>query len=278
MSKSTAPNRTRRALLAGAGSVAAAAVWPATHVDAQSAPRLACQSPDRALWVTWYDLPDAGRSEHLAWVHTAYIPSLLKRPGYLWAAHYVSIRSNTDPRNPQTKDPAVPRGTTYTLAIGGEDTSVFGRPTPDELHAALAQEDRKMLAMRTGERTNIFAEAARVAGPAAKEYKDDMTLAPCIQFGTYNLEYRKEFDILAWYAQSSLPRLTDVTGFVRARRLASVAGWAKLGVIYEYASVEHRNKAFGGGGGTSRRFKYAEDLVHAPGSPDVARRIWPSSV
>ena len=54
-----------------------------------------------------------------------------------------------------------------------------------------------MLAMRSGERMNIFAEAMRVTGPGAKEYPGGMTLAPCIQFGTYNIDYRKEIEIHA---------------------------------------------------------------------------------
>ena len=46
---------------------------------------------DRAFWITWYDLPDAGRDEYLAWLHGAYLPAMLKRPGYLWGAHYASL-------------------------------------------------------------------------------------------------------------------------------------------------------------------------------------------
>jgi len=45
---------------------------------------------DRGLWVTWYDLPDNGRDVYLSWLHETYLPSLLKRPGYLWAAHYAT--------------------------------------------------------------------------------------------------------------------------------------------------------------------------------------------
>ena len=42
---------------------------------------------DRAFWISWYDLPDASRSEVLAWTHDVYIPRVLARPGVLWAAH-----------------------------------------------------------------------------------------------------------------------------------------------------------------------------------------------
>ena len=228
--------------------------------------------------MTWYDLPEAGRSDYLAWVHQTFIPGLLKRPGYLWAAHYASIPDGTAGRLRHVEDPAVPTGSAYILVVGGEDSNVFGRPGPDELHASLPQESTKMLAMRSGARTNIFAEGSRVTGPAGNGYKDGMTLAPCIQFGTYNIDHRKEVDILEWYAQLQMPNLAKATGCVRTRKLASVFGWAKMGILYEFASVDLRSKYFsGGGGGTPHKWQGAvRELLHAPGSPNVARRIWPA--
>ena len=276
MSKGTAQNRSRRAFLTGAGGLAAA-LMPARRANAQPQAGSTSQPRDRGLWVTWYDLPDAGRSDHLHWVHETYIPGLLKRPGYLWAAHYASIGDNTGRRLSQTDDPAVPTGNAYILVVSAEDTGVFGKPAPDELHTTLPQEGRKMLAMRTGERTNIFAEASRVTGPGAKAHKDGMTLAPCIQLGTYNIDYRKEVEILAWYAQLQMPNMTKAPGCVRTRKLASVFGWAKMGILYEFGSVDLRNKTFGSGqAGTPHKWQQAvRELVHAPGSPNVARRIWP---
>lgn len=47
---------------------------------------------DRALWVTWYDLPAAGCDAYLSWLHGVYIPRLLERPDLLWAAHYATDR------------------------------------------------------------------------------------------------------------------------------------------------------------------------------------------
>lgn len=282
MSRDVSRNRSRRAFLAGAGALAGA-LGAARHADAQTragAPLQAGAPPrDLGLWATWYDLPDARRSEHLAWVRETYIPGLLKRPGYLWAAHYASIPDATAGRLRHVDDPAVPAGSAYILVVGGEDSNVFGKPGPDDVHASLPQEGRNMLAMRTGARTNIFAEASRVTGPAANDYRDGMTLAPCIQFGTYNIDHRKEVEILEWYAQLQMPNLGKAAGCVRTRKLASVFGWAKMGILYEFASVDLRSKYFsGGGGGTPHKWQGAvRELVHAPGSPNVARRIWPAS-
>ena len=44
----------------------------------------------RAYWISWYDLPDDGCADYLAWAHDIYIPKTLARSGVLWAAHYAS--------------------------------------------------------------------------------------------------------------------------------------------------------------------------------------------
>lgn len=34
---------------------------------------------DRALWITWYDLPAEGRDAYLKWAHETYIPAPIDR-------------------------------------------------------------------------------------------------------------------------------------------------------------------------------------------------------
>ena len=46
---------------------------------------------DRGIWAIWYDLPEEGKEEYLAWLHEEHIPAMLKRPGYLWACHQENI-------------------------------------------------------------------------------------------------------------------------------------------------------------------------------------------
>ena len=110
---------------------------------------------DRGLWITWYNLPDDGRESYLSWLHSTYLPETLKRPGFLWAAHYASLEGRTfsfrsSGERPTTSDPAVPKGDRYILLFGAGDVNVFGNPTPTALHAELPAEMRKMLAMRIG--------------------------------------------------------------------------------------------------------------------------------
>ena len=240
---------------------------------------------DRGIWITFYDLPEDGRDAYLTWAHETYIPQLLKRPGYLWAAHYATVdksarRTNTRDTRNTVEDPAVPRGGQYLLIVGAEDADVFGRPVPSKLYASLPAADQKMLAMRTGERINIFAEAGRVEGPEAKTYKEGMKLAPCIQVGNYNTGWQDEEEMLSFYCEWRMPAMGRTPGCVRIRKLASVSGWAKHGILYEFISLDARNQNFIGhedGHPDMKAWgdKVTKKLVHAPASSTLATRIWP---
>src|SRR5262245_2176784 len=109
---------------------------------------------DRAFWISWYDLP-GDADGHLAWVHDAYVPTMLKRPGVLWGAHYRAVRTAPGDHMIRTKDPSVPNGSDYILVFAGEDTAAFTRGEdhfrkggPSRLERGLTDRDTRMLAMR----------------------------------------------------------------------------------------------------------------------------------
>lgn len=243
---------------------------------------------DRALWISWYDLPVDNRDAYLAWLHGSYIPSVRERRGVLWAAHYAS-EENVVPQgggkgrvDHRVTGEAVPAGDRFILMFGAEEAHVFANPSPREFHAQLREIDKKMLAMRIGERVNIMVEEARVYGPEAQHYKADMAPSPCIQLGSFNVvSYEAEDEVAAWYAQCRLPSLKNLPGCVRARKLVSVAGWAKHAALYEFTSLAARNEQFiyyerSNPDMESWSIRIVHDLVHAPGSSNVACRLWPS--
>jgi hypothetical protein len=244
-------------------------------------------SQDRSLWITWYDLPEAGRQEYLAWLHGSYIPAVMKRPGYLWAAHFASVKKKnmTTMRREKglhnTKDDTVPPGEDFLLFFGATDSAVFGACSPTEINACLPQADRQMLAMRRSERINILVEAARVEGPALSGYTGGMQLAPCIQIGQFNCTPDHEEEMMAWYARWRMPALSRLPGCIRTRKMASVAGWAKHAILYEFASLEARNEHFtkhedGHPDMIAWGDKMVAQLTHAPGSANLAQRLWPA--
>jgi len=240
---------------------------------------------DRAYWITWYDLPEQGRESYLSWLHYSYAPKVLERPGVLWAAHYAS-EDNVIPlgggkgRVGHAKNESLPTGDRFILMFGAKEPQVFADPSPNQFHARLPEPDRAMLAMRTGERVNIMLEEARVYGPEAAGAELDMTPSPCIQLGSFNSgSYEEEDEMVAWYAQWRLPSLTRLPGCVRVRKLVSVSGWAKHACFYEFTSLDARNNHFVHYESANPDMeawskKVVRNTQHAPGSANVARRIW----
>lgn len=237
---------------------------------------------DRGLGITWYDLAEKDRDAHLEWLHRSFIPRQLNRPGMLWAAHYVCERQ-PDPVHKilhYAADP-VPAGNDYILLFGAETAHAFAPPAPGRPDPYMTDADRAMLAMRAGTRINIFTEEASIDGPAAAQRQRGKALSPCIQLGSFNTHsYQDEDGLLAWYAHNRLPGLAATPGCVGVRKLASVAGWAKHGVLYEFTSKEEREKYFRACENADPAMAAWTDrlrrtLVHAPGSANVAYRIWP---
>ena len=245
---------------------------------------------DRGIWMTWYNLPangEQGRDEYLNWLHGHYIPNMLKQPGYLWGAHYASednVKMTGAPnRLRKTHDASVPTGDRFILLFGAADAHVFVRLTPAQLRERLSDTDKKMLAMRIGERSNIATEEARIHGPEfdAAKYAPDQSSAPGIQLGSFNAgPGQDEDELAAWYAQWRLPSMQKLPGCVRVRKLASVSGWAKHMILYEFLSTRARDAQFVEHEKANPKMEEWTDvvvrkLVHAPGSPNLAARIWP---
>ncbi len=239
--------------------------------------------PDRGIWITWYDLPEEGRDAYFSWLHGTYLPGLLKRPGYLWAAHYASQDLEGGAENAtryhHVDDPKVGKGYHYMLLIAASDASVFGDPVPSLINAALPEQGKKMLAMRAGERTNIFTEACRREGRSLPGYKEGMTGAPYIQVGSFDCALEYEEEMHAGYVLQRLPKMCATPSCVRTRKLNSVAGWAKHGIIYEFASKEGFDRDYAPAVANSplglNGRSVVPNLVHAPNGPNAALRIWP---
>ena len=241
---------------------------------------------DRALWIHWYNLPgnDAG---FLQWMHGTWMPKMLANPGVLWAAHYEVDKKPTPPRVKHTSDPAVGNGNDYILIFGAESTHAFARDAAsfykgsvDRFAAQQSAEDKAMLVKRTGVRVAIMSEEARVFGNESGRREGRRLPAPCIQLGSFNGPTPEiEEELLAWYADWRMSALAKLPGCLGMRKLVGTVGWNKHGVMYEFLSLEHRIK---GMAELSRLYPEqvawtevcVRKLVHAPGSPHIAQRIF----
>jgi hypothetical protein len=284
----TSRNRRNFLKAAGGAAVAVAATTSAfaQETSSKSAPQKghARSVPlDRGIWITWYDLPAEGRDAYFSWLHGTYLPGLLKRPGYLWAAHYASQDleggAGNAKRYKHVDDPKVGKGYHYMLLVAASDAGVFGDPVPSLINAAQPDEGKKMLAMRTGERANIFTEACRREGSAYHAYKEGMTGAPCIQVGSFDCELEFEEEMHAGYVLERMPKMCATPSCVRVRKLNSVAGWAKHGIIYEFASKAGFDRDYAPAVANSplglNGHSVVPNLIHAPNGPNSALRIWP---
>lgn len=235
---------------------------------------------DRALWITWYDLPESGRDEYLAWLHGQYIPRTLERPGFLWAAHYASdekpIRNSRKTPRRHPEPGTVPGGHKFILIFGSDEAHALARPMPREYHATLSAADQKMVATRAGEATSIMVEEVRIEGADAARADLGAALSPAIQLGSYR--HDDEEQLLAWYAQWRLPSMRDMPGCVRVRKLVGVCGWARHAILHEFTSTEARNANFVDREKANPAMhawseRVTDMVTHYPGSPNVARRL-----
>ena len=78
-----------------------------------------------------------------------------------------------------------------------------------------------------------------------------------------------------------LPTMCDTPSCVRTRKLNSVAGWAKHGILYEFASKEGFDRDYSPAVAKSPlgfgSHSIVPMLVHAPNGPNSAVRIWPQA-
>ncbi|MBW1765827.1 MAG: hypothetical protein JRJ65_02110 [Deltaproteobacteria bacterium] len=239
---------------------------------------------DNGIKAVWYDLDKGAKEGYLSWLHRSFLPELQSRPGYLWVAHYeiVSGTPHGKARNKNILDksdaPSVGRGTEYLLLIGAASADIFFSLEENVFNKNQGDETREMLSQRQGSRVSVFIEETRVNGPELRARVPGTTPGPAIQMGSFvTVLPEDDFELGAWYRQSRLPAVTRTPGCIGARKLVSVAGWAKHSILYEFTSFGSFEARPGTGDEendwTGRHV--LSYVTHAPGSPSVGKRIWP---
>ncbi|MFC1665944.1 hypothetical protein ACFL17_10045, partial [Pseudomonadota bacterium] len=199
---------------------------------------------DQGIWATWYDLPEGDNQDYFDWLHQHYLPALLQRPGYVWAAHYEitgggeSMQIISD-RLVRPDDSKIGTGTQYVVLVGAVSPHVFFNPNVLSILENLDSTAKKMLKLRLGERVSIFNEEAHLNGPEFNQRAPGTTPGPAIQMGSFRIRsLEEEFDLGSWYAQYRFPAMARMPGCIATRKLVSIVGWAKHAVLYEFTSLE----------------------------------------
>jgi hypothetical protein len=242
---------------------------------------------DRAVWAIWYDVDEGDRQRFFQWLHETYLPTLAASKQFAFVANYERYRGPLT-ASWRLDNEAYERSTTADMKSGTQFVQVIGAASPYPFIKAIEEHDAgrgpkgagEMLKLRKGVRHEVFLEDERAHGPEGEKGLD-ASLARCIQFGNYRMKsVAQDLACMSWYPDVCFPALAQAKGSIRTRKLISVAGWAKHGVIYEFDSPEGRNEAFAEvqklrAADPSKVFSLGPQTIHAPGSAFIGTRTWP---
>ncbi len=238
------------------------------------------------LRAEWFDLPENNRNEVWDWLHSTYLPALQASQGISWVGHY-DIVAHPDrpyidgaPKKQETKDPKVPTGWQNVILTAAASSEVFfGVANPvDAMEAAHADKRSAFQNYRSA----VFIEEQVINSPEQRKSPYGMGPPPAMQLGNYNANTPDdEIELAKWYRAERFSRVSVTDGMIRGRKMLSIAGWPKHGVLWEFTDLPDGDHSF------EHRFVQAdrnenwqgrhvlEYVTHSPGGPHAGRRIWP---
>ncbi len=238
------------------------------------------------LRADWFDLSDDERDTHFEWLHGEFLPSLTATQGVAWVGHY-DIVAHPDrpyiegaPTKKETTDPDIATGWQNVVLTAGLSTDTF--LGPDNGVDALYTANAAGLAAWRNHRACVSVEEKVVNGPEERVMPYGAGPPSAMQIGSFNADTTAHNEMLArWYRAERFPRIAVSQGIIRGRKLLSVTGWAKHGVLWEGVELGADDYSF------ESRFIDADRgeewpgphvldyVTHAPGSPHAGRRVWP---
>jgi hypothetical protein len=238
------------------------------------------------LRAEWFDINNKDKDKLCSWLHGVFFPDLQFQNGVNWVAHYDIVPHPETryikgaPARKEVKDLSVPPGQENLVLTSANTPSIFFGP--NNALEAMEKEHPVHLSMRTNYRSAVFIEEEMINGPELHKQPIGTGGAPAMQFGSYNVDgIRDDIELAKWYRGERFPRLPVTRGMIRGRKFLSISGWAKHGVLWEFAEMDEAEYSF------EHRFMEAdrgenwhgrhvlEYVTHAPGSPHAGRRIWP---
>ncbi|MFC1892377.1 hypothetical protein ACFLZT_08305 [Thermodesulfobacteriota bacterium] len=234
------------------------------------------------LRAEWFDINDANKGAFIDWFHGVYLPELQAQTGISWVGNYAIVvpKGKGNSRKQETDDPAVPPGRDYVVLTAAPSASVYFQK--NNVIEALEAKYGSELGQRENYREAVFVEEESVPGPERRALPSGTGAPPAMQLGNYNtVTPEDDLELARWYRQERFPRLSVTQGMIQGRKLLSIAGWPKHGVLWEFTSMEEEEYSF------EPRFVAAdreenwqgrhvlEYVVHGPYGPHAGRRIWP---
>jgi hypothetical protein len=238
------------------------------------------------LKAEWFDIAEKARDATWAWMHKEYLPALQSASGVAWVGHYEIVALPDKPyiegapRRKQTKDPAVAPGWQNVVLTSGISPDVFFGP--DNAVDALREAHSGKLAALENYRSAVFIEEQVINSPEVRALPYGMGPPPAMQLGNFNTDKPEDdIELARWYRAERFPRVSVSRGMIRGRKMISMAGWPKHGVLWEFTDLPVGEFSF------EPRFIEAdrkenwkgrhvlEYVTHSPGGPHAGRRVWP---
>lgn len=234
----------------------------------------------------WFDLAPDNKAETWAWLHNDYFPALQAAQGVAWVGHYDIVAQPNRPyiegapSKKETTDPSVPTGWQNVVLTAAASPEVFfGPQNPVD---ALSESHAAKLSVCQNYRSAVFIEEQVINAPEQRSLPYGMGPPPAMQLGNYNANTPEdEIELARWYRSERFPRVAVSRGMIRGRKMLSIAGWPKHGVLWEFTDLPEGEFTF------EPRFIEAdrgeewpgrhvlEYVTHSPGGPHAGRRVWP---
>ena len=238
------------------------------------------------LRAEWFNINSEVKNKLCSWLHGVFFPDLQSQNGVNWVAHYDIVPHPETryiegaPAKKEVENISVPSGQENVVLTSANTPSIFFGP--NNAIEALENKHQLYLSMRANYRSAVFIEEEMINGPELHKQPLGTGGSPAMQFGSYNVDsIQDDIELAKWYRGERFPRLPVTRGMIRGRKFLSISGWAKHGVLWEFAemdedeySFEHRFIEADRDGNWDGRH-VLEYVTHSPGSPHAGRRIWP---
>lgn len=235
----------------------------------------------------WFDFDSGSRDQMWEWLHHDYLPAVQATQGVGWVGHYDIVPIPDKPYiegapwRKETTDASVPTGWQNVILTAALSPEVFFGLNNGLDN--LAETNAKKLSNRKNYRSAVFLEEQVINAPEQRASPYGMGPPPAMQLGNYNTNAPEDDEELArWYRAERFARVSVTDGMIRGRKMISMTGWPKHGVLWEFTDLPEGDSSF------EHRFVAAdrnenwqgrhvlEYVTHAVGSPHAGRRVWPN--
>ena len=206
------------------------------------------------LLMVWADVPAELEEEYNRWYSEEHIAQLLSIPGVLNAARYEAVKS----------------GPKHLACYELESPAVFNSQPFQDMLSNPTPRTQKNSARNIGTNyiRNLYETIFSSQSPEDVAAAD---MSPVLQVGRMGISSQYEEEFNEWYSTVYAANYARVPGVIRSRRLKTVQGDPKYGVIYEF---EHEKVSESPEWEATRdinpwSLRMRPKMQHAPGSPGV---------